>query len=54
MRLFNKCVDIMGCLVGGSMIGAFAGQLDTARGVILFSIGVFFLCFSMVRLARSR
>ena len=36
----KKTFSVIGCSVGGAMIGFFAGRLDTVTGIALFALGV--------------
>ena len=40
------------CGVGGTLIGVFANKLDTIIGVALFTLGVFLLVFSIIKLNK--
>ena len=42
----KKAVSVIGCSVGGAMIGFFAGRLDTPIGIMLFAVGVVLLTAS--------
>lgn len=54
MRVFNRCVDIAGCIAGGCMIWNFFPKLDSTSGLICFIIGAFLLANSMLRIIRYR
>ena len=54
MGVFNRCIDIVGCIAGGMMVWNFFPKLDTGSGVICFIIGVFLLANSMLRIIRYR
>lgn len=53
-KALNRFIDIMGCVVGGTMIWNYFPVLDTASGVVYFVIGVFLLLYSMLRIIRNR
>ena len=40
------------CGVGGALIGVFANKLDTICGGALFTLGVFLLVFSTIKLNK--
>ena len=42
----KKTFSVIGCGVGGAMIGFFAGRLDTMVGIVLFAPGVVILTAS--------
>ena len=52
--MFNKCIDIIGCLAGGMMVWNFFPKLDTGSGVFYFCVGVFFLLNSMWRIMHYK
>ena len=40
------------CGLGGGLIGFFASHLNEAFGIIMFTIGVFLLVFSCIKLSK--
>ena len=40
------------CAVGGGMVGCFASHLSEIYGVVLFTIGVAIMVFSISKLSR--
>ena len=40
------------CGIGGILIGAFANQLNTVPGCILFVLGLILIIFSSIRLSK--
>jgi len=40
------------CVIGGILIGAFANQLDTVLGCILFVCGIISVVFSSIMLGK--
>ena len=39
----KKVIGAIGCVVGGGMVGFFAGRLDTVVGAVCFSLGIVLL-----------
>ena len=54
MRMFYRCIDIVGCIAGGMMIWNYYSKLDTTAGLIYFIIGILLLGNSMLRIMRYR
>ncbi len=48
----KKTFSVIGCGVGGAMIGFFAGRLDTVAGIVLFALGVVILTASSYTLLK--
>lgn len=40
------------CGIGGVLIGLFASKLNTIYGIALFTLGVFLLVFSTIKLSK--
>ena len=47
----KKVIGAIGCVVGGGMIGFFAGRLNTVVGAVCFSLGVVLLVSSTLLFA---
>ena len=48
----TKLLCVLGCAAGGGLIGFFAGKLDSALGILLFSAGVLLLTLSAYKAAK--
>ena len=49
----KKVLQIIGCSLGGGMIGFFANQLNTVVGGVCFSLGVVLLAGSIVLASKQ-
>ena len=48
----KKALPIIGLAVGGVLVGALAGHMNTPLGTVGFVIGVFCMVFSAVALGK--
>ena len=51
MNIKNIVYNLI-CGLGGGLIGCFASRLDTNFGIILFTLGIFLLVFSCIKLSK--
>lgn len=50
----NNTIWIICCILGTLMIGFFAKDLDSGLGVVLYTIGVFLLSFSIGNITKNK
>ena len=50
----KKIIYIIGCVIGGILVGFFAGKLNTILGTVMFTIGVCLLTFSAYKASKEK
>ena len=51
MNKKNVLYAIM-CAAGGGLVGCFASHLGTIPGIVLFTVGIAIMVFSIIKLSR--
>lgn len=49
----KKIFQVIGCALGGGMIGYFANQLNTVVGSVCFAVGVALLVASIIMISKK-